>query len=98
MNFPSTDYEIQIRTTQAFLFELERHVLENASLIGPYLPHINAHLHNAVLACRAALSSTECPSFPKKYKIPSGKKTEHQWRFTTTIKKPGRKRKDSTLQ
>ena len=95
--FPLTDHEIQIRTTQTFLFELERHVLDNASLVAPYLPNINAHLHNTVLACRAVLSSRECPPFPKKYKTSSGKKIEYQWQFTTTIKRPGRKRKENTL-
>ena len=91
--FPLADHKIQLRTTQAFLFELKSHALENASLIAPYL-----HLHNAVLACWAALSSTECPRFSKKDKISSGKMIEHQWRFTTTIEGPGKKRKENTLQ
>ena len=68
VNFFPTDHEVQIRSTQTFMFELEQHVSENVSLIGPYLTLINAHLHNAVLACRAALSSTECQPFPQERK------------------------------
>ena len=49
--------------------------------------------------CRAAQdrTSTESPSFSNKQHIPSGKKPEHQWRFTKTNKTPGRKRKGNTL-
>ena len=50
------------------MFELEQHISENASLIGPYLSLINAHLHNAVLAYWAALSSTECQLFSQEGK------------------------------
>ena len=73
------DHEVQLRTTRAFLLELRRHVFESDSLIAPYLHHINAHLHNAVLACRAAqaMLSTESPSFSNKQHIPSGTKNEH---------------------
>ena len=62
--FP-TDHKVQIRSTQTFMFELEQHVSENESLIGPYLTLINAHLNNAVSTCRAALSSTECQPLPQ---------------------------------
>ena len=96
----STGYEVPLRTTRAFLLELEKHIFESASHIAPYLSYINAHLHNAVLACRAAQdrTSTESPSFSNKQHIPSGKKPKHQWRFTKTKKTPGRKRKGNTLQ
>ena len=77
VNFFSTDHEVQIRSTQTFMFQLEQHVSENASLIGPYLTLINAHLHNAVVACQAALPSTECQPFLQKGKISSGKRTVH---------------------
>ena len=45
----------------------------SASHITPYLLYINAHLHNAVLACRAAQekTSTESPSFSNSTFLPA---------------------------
>ena len=82
----TVDHEVQVKTTRAYLQELERHIMENASCIAPYLPHINAHLHNAVLASRAAQSSIQPSSFTNKQHIPSGQKPVHQWRFKKQAK------------
>ena len=94
----STDHKLHLKAIRAYLLELERHIAENSSLMAPYLPHINGHLHNAVLACRAAQPNTGSPAFANKQYIPSGKKLEHQWKFTITCNTPGRKRKGITLQ
>ena len=81
------DYTVHLRTIMAFLLELKEKVVKNATLIAPYPPYINSHLHNAVLACRAAQNSSSTPSsFTNKQHIPSHKKSEHQWRFTKTSK------------
>ena len=94
------DRAVHLRTTRAFLLELEKQVSENASLIATSLPHINALLHNAVLACKTAVdkSSTLPPSFTNKQDIPPHKNSEHQWKFTKTNKTAGRKRKGNALQ
>ena len=91
-------HEIQLRTAKAFLVELEKHILQNTSFIAPVLPYINAHLHSAIMACRAAKSSTEFNSFLNRSHIPSRKKNELQWRFTRTTKPPARKRKGDNLK
>ena len=92
-------HTVHLRTTRAFLLELKEQVDKNVTLIAPYLPYINSHLHNAVLACRAAQdkSSTPSSSFTNKQHI-SSRKNEHQWRLTKTNKTPGRKRKGATLK
>lgn len=92
------DHEIQLATTKAYLLELERHVFHHGSLITPYLCQINAHLHNALLVCKAAQSDAESPSFTNKEHIPPRKNMEHQWRFTKTTKTPGRKRKGNCFR
>ena len=39
----STGYEVPLRTTRAFLLELEKHIFESSSSIAPYLSYINGH-------------------------------------------------------
>ena len=41
--FSSTGYEVPLRTTRAFLLELEKHIFESSSSIAPYLSYINGH-------------------------------------------------------
>ena len=73
--------------------------MENSSVIECHLSHINAHLHNALLACRTAKQTTHnIPSFSNRDFVAPGQKMEHQWRFSSTNKTPGRKRKGNTLQ
>ena len=94
-----SDHDVQLRTAKAFLVEIEKELLENSSVIGCHLSHINAHLHNALLACRAAKQTTHnIPSFSNRDFVAPGQKMEHQWRFSSTNKTPGRKRKANTLQ
>ena len=60
----------------------------------PVLDFINIHLYDAVIACRAAQTTelqTEAESFVVKEKVQPGQKMEHQWRFKSTSKRPGRK-------
>ena len=82
----STGYEVPLRTTRAFLLELEKHIFESSSSIAFYLSYINGHLHNAVLACRAAQDrmSTEFPSFSNKQHILSGKTSMEVWKTNET--------------
>ena len=78
--------------------ELENAVTLENTPIHAVLPHINSLLHNAVLTCTAAVSSdTSCTQF-KSDKIASNKKMEHQWRFQSTTKAPGRKKKGLILR
>ena len=60
------------------------------------LDHVNALLHNAVLACKAASNTDPCigESFQEKEHISPGQNMEHQWRFVKTTKSPGRKKKE----
>ena len=71
--------------------------------LKPYLSHINSLLTNAILKCKAAIGkapikpiSTPEP-FSDKENIAPGKKSEHQWRFEKTTKKPGRKESKCAL-
>lgn len=68
----------------------------------PCLKHINALLYNAVLTCRASLhekpgDSTEAFHTKAEYIAP-GQNLVHQWRFHSTTKTAGRKRKGEILQ
>ena len=71
-------------------------------LVWPYLDHINAHLRNAVLACKAATSShyqqAASISFTPKEAVAPGKKMEHQWRFIKTTKASGRRKAGIVLR
>lgn len=77
------DLEIQLRTAKDFLVELDKKLQEDNEFLSPHLPHINSHLYNAVLACRAAECEQErTPEFKNKQFVAPGKKSEQQWRFT----------------
>ena len=97
--FSQLDDTVRLRTITAFLLELKEQVDKTATLIAPCHQYINYHLHNAVLACRAAhdKSSTTSSSLTNKQYI-SSHKSEHQWRFPKTNKTPGCKRKGTTLK
>ena len=89
--FPThADHTVKLRTFAALKQELERFVTEENSLVWPYLDHINAHLHNAMLACKAATSShhlqVASTSFTPKEVVAHGKKMEQQWQFIKTTK------------
>ena len=95
-----TDPTLKLRTFNAHIQELQ-HLVTSQSAPLPYLDHINTHLHNAVLACRAAIQAEKTSyssTFPKPDKIPATKKPEHQWRFQHTTKTPGRKRSGLVLR
>ena len=52
-------YRVQMKTAKAFLIDIEKELQENPSTIGRHINHINVHLHNALLACRAANQNAE---------------------------------------
>ena len=92
------DHGIQLATAKSYLLELERSLQEDQQLIAPNISHINAHLHNAILACIAAKHTFEVPAFSGKKFIALGKKVERQWRFTKRSQTPGRKKQTNILQ
>ena len=87
---------VKLRTAKEYLAELEKELHDN-ECITPHLTYINAHLYNAVLACRAAKHEPQFPTFNKPSVVPPGKRSEHQWRFTKTMLTPGRKRHGNIL-
>ena len=97
----NTDPTIQLKTFQSCVKSLEEIItIENTS-IHSVLPHINSLLHNAVLSCRAAMSSVTCEAPPKPFEgemLPPNKSLEHQWRFKATSKAPGRKKSGLVLR
>ena len=88
-------YTCKLSTFAALHQELEQYVTKENPLVWPYLDHINSHLHNAVLACKAATTCSShhqqaaSTSFTPKEAVAPGKKMEHQWRFIKTTKPPG---------
>ena len=75
-------HDSQLRSAKALLVELNKELCDNHELSTPYLSHVNAHLQNAVLACRGATGEIEEP--PALSSKSAGT--------------PGRKRKGNTLQ
>ena len=72
--------------------ELEDTVTAENTAVHPYLAHINSLLHNAVLTCKATMSTESSPDVVQfnSDKIAANKKLEHQWSFQKTTKPPGR--------
>lgn len=65
---------------------------ENIQVL-PFLEHVNSMLHQALVACKAAVNpSIVGQLFVQKENIAPGKSIEHQWRFKKTCKSPGRKK------
>ena len=94
-----TGHDSQLRSAKALLVELNKELCDNHELSTPYLSHVNAHLQNAVLACRGAAGEIEePPAFFNKAFVAPGKKSELQWRFSKSAGTPGQKRKGNTLQ
>ena len=92
-------YRVQMKTAKAFLIDIEKELQENPSTIGRHINHINAHLHNALLACRAANQNAEnIRPFSNREFVAPGRKMQHQWRFSATKKTPGRKRSVNIMQ
>lgn len=81
-----------MKTFNALILELQKRVNSDNPDI---LDHVNALLHNAVLACKTASTAVSCigESSQKKEHINPGQNMEHQWRFVKTTKSPGRKKK-----
>ena len=75
-------HDSQLRSAKALLVELNKELCDNHELSIPYLSHVNAHLQNAVLACRGATGEIEEP--PALSSKSAGT--------------PGQKRKGNTLQ
>ena len=95
------DFTLKLNTFDALIRELQLSVRKDDGVAYQCLDHINSHLHNAVLACQAASCCSESSkntSFPEAENIPATKKPEHQWRFSKTVSKPGRKKHGSVLR
>ena len=89
-----------MKTFKSHMLELQQLVTPQSAAI-PYLDHINSCLHNAILSCRAAIKADKTPGkaiFPTPERIPATKKPEHQLRFKSTTKTPGRKQNGITLR
>ena len=88
---------VQVTKFKNYIQELERSVVPDNTGVIQCIEHINAHIDNAVSACRAAKAQDEplisiATAFVLKDKIHPGQKAEHQWRFKPTSSKPGRKK------
>ena len=92
------DHKIQLATAKSYLLELERNLQEDQQLIALTISHINAHLHNALLACAAVKHYFKVPAFSGKKFIAPGKDVKRQWRFTKGNQTPGRKKRTNILQ
>ena len=93
------DFTLKLKTFDIHMRELQQSISEGGTVIQ-YLDH-NSHLYSAVLACRDAKEQQNATksTFPvPSEKIPSNKKTEHQWRFNQTTKNPGRKKQGIILK
>lgn len=90
------DHMVKLITAKRCLAELEKELQDNEH-INLHLNHINTHLYNAVVVCRAARREPEVPTFNQQLVIPPSKIPEHQWRFTRTTLTPGRKRHGNRL-
>lgn len=91
------DSAAKLKTFDSLILELQKRVPGDDPAI---LDHINALLHNAVLACKAAdvTKAHTTESFESKDNIKPGQKMELQWRFTKTTKSPGRKKKGQVFR
>ena len=75
------DPMVQVTKFKNYIQELERSVVPDNTGVIKCIEHINAHLYNAVLACRAAKAQDEplvSTAFVLKDKIHPGQKEEHQ--------------------
>lgn len=88
-----------MKTAKAFLIDIEKELQDNPSKLGRHMTHVNAHLHNALLACKTAKQTTEnIGSFSNREFVAPGQNMQHQWRFSATTKTPGRKRSVNIMQ
>jgi len=86
---------------QSLVIKLQQVLSSDNTGLHGCLPHVNATLKKLLLTCNAACmvqsssSSSVNMSFDKAQQIALGKKMELQSRFTSTVKKTGRKRKNT---
>ena len=92
----SSDYSVQLATTQALLGKIQTSIMNNSTHLNPHLKHINILLNQVVLTIKAAESeceSRQVDTFSVEENIHPAQKIELQPRFHSTTKKTGRKRK-----
>ena len=99
-----SDYTCKLSTFAALQQELEQYITQENPLVWPHLDHINSHLHNTVLACKAATTCSShhqqaaSTSFTPKEAVAPGKNMEHQWRFIKTTKPLGHRKAGIVLR